>query len=392
MVSTVRIRLGAFMPALVASLLLLLSACYEAESDDVAFDDETCGVNIEKQREKLGVPGLSVAVVKDGRTACTAVAGMANIEENRPVRPETLFVWASVSKTVTAAAVMALVDDGALDLDHDINEYLSFAVRNPRCPNEPITTRQLLSHTSSIREDEYEGVYADHYVQGDSPVDLGTFLKDYLTPSGKFYSKKNFKKKCPGKAYDYSNIGAGLLGHLVEAIAGMPFERFTEERLFQPLGMTTAAWRLADLNLDTVAMPYKGKPSSGFKPAGHIGFPTYPDGLLRASPSELARFLTMFIQFGELDGMQVMSHQSVMAMRAEQFPEVVEGQGLIWYYESIGSRHGLLGHTGTDPGTSSMMYFDPEDGAGVLLVANGEWNWDRAETLAKKLFKQLRTS
>lgn len=387
LLSTARITHGALLPVL-ASVFLLFTACSDNESDEVALDDGPCGVNAEKQLEKLGVPGLSAAVVKDGKVACTTVAGMASIKDARPVTPETVFVWASVSKTVTAATVMQLVDDGAIGLDDDVDDHLPFPVRNPHCPDEPITVRQVMSHTSSIREDEYEGVYADHYVEGDSPIALGDFLRDYLTPEGRFYSRKNFKKKCPGKTYSYSNVGAGLLGYLVEEVAGIPFERFSKERLFQPLGMTDTAWRLAELDQDAIAMPYKGKPSKGFKPAGHIGFPTYPDGLLRTSPSNLARFLIMFANFGQIDGKRILSRQSVEASRQNHFPGATEGQGLIWYYDDIGSRQSLLGHTGSDPGTSSMMFFDPEDGAGVLLVANGSWNWDRANTVAKKLFKQ----
>ncbi|MGI9420746.1 MAG: serine hydrolase domain-containing protein [Geminicoccaceae bacterium] len=388
--SKARITRAALLPALASILILLISACSEGGDGEVALDDGPCGVNAEKQLEKLGVPGFSAAIVKGGKTVCTTVAGMANIEDDRPVTPETLFVWASVSKTVTAAAVMLLVDDGKIGLDDDVSDHLPFPVRNPHCPDEPITIRQVLSHTSSIREDEYEGVYADHYVQGDSPVALGDFLKDYLTPSGRFYSRKNFKKKCPGTTYAYSNIGAGLLGYLVKEVADMPFERFSEERLFEPLGMTETAWRLTELDLDHVAMPYSGSSPSNFKPAGHISFPTYPDGLLRTSPSQLARFLDMFIQFGEIDGQRILSRSSAEAMRKNHFPKATEGQGLIWYYDDIGSRKNLLGHTGSDPGTSSMMFFDPEDGAGVLLVANGGWNWDRAENVVKKLFKQSR--
>jgi CubicO group peptidase (beta-lactamase class C family) len=350
-----------------------------------------CGVNVDKQLERLGVPGLSAVVVKDGRIVCTLAAGLADIEEKRPVTPETLFVWASVSKTVTAAAVMKLVDDGKIDLDDDINDYLPFAVRHPSCPDDAITFTQLLTHTSSIREDEYDGVYADLYVQGDSPIELGAFLKDYLTPEGAYYSrKKNFGKKCPGKKYSYSNIGAGLLGHLVEVIADQPFEQYSQAHLFQPLGMGETSWRLAELDLGHVAVPYKGKPSKGFKRAGHFGFPTYPDGLLRTSPSSLARYLIMVMQFGEIDGKRILSSDAVQAMRDVPYPKIADGQGLGWYYDNVGSRKGVLGHTGSDPGTSSMMVFDPKDNAGVLLVANGSWNWDRADKVAKKLFKQAR--
>jgi CubicO group peptidase (beta-lactamase class C family) len=348
-----------------------------------------CTTDVRKELSRLGVPGLSAVIVKNGRVACTAVAGMANIEKNRPVEPETLFAWASVSKTVTAAAVMKLVDDGTIKLDDDINAYLPFPVRIPACPEKPITFLHLLTHTSSIVESEHKGVYAHLYVKGDSPIALGDFLKDYLVPSGAYYnSKKNFKKRCPGTDVSYSNVAVGLLGYLVEVIAGTPFEVFSRDHIFTPLGMKEAAWRLSELDPEHVAMPYSGDQSSGFKPAGHIGFPTFPDGLLRTSAPQLARFLLMFMQFGELDGTRILSRESAASMRHVYFPELNDKQGLIWHYTSFGSRKRVIGHDGSDPGTSSMMYFDPKDGAGVLLVANGSWKWKPAMALVEKLFKE----
>lgn len=352
-------------------------------------DDLTCGLDVEEQLENLGVPGLSAVVVKNGKIVCTATGGMANIEESRPVEPDTIFVWASVSKTVTAAAVMQLADNGAIALDDDINGYLPFSVRNPNCPDAPITFAQLLTHTSSIREDEDEGVYRDLYVEGDSPIVLGDFVKDYLAPGGVYYNaKNNFTEECPGETYSYSNVGAGLLGYLVEVVADQPFDHYSREKLFDPLGMTETDWRLSTLDLGKVAMPYSGDHASGFEPEGHFGFPTYPDGLLRTSPTQLARFMIMVLQFGELDGKRILSREAVAAMRDVPFPDVADGQGLLWYYDNVGSREGLLGHSGFDPGTSSIMYVVPEDDVGVIMVANGSWNWERAEDVIDKLFER----
>jgi CubicO group peptidase (beta-lactamase class C family) len=378
---------------LVAWIAMLVLMLFLVRTELNAADDSpsvpTCATNISKELHRLGVPGLSAVIVKNGRVACTAVAGMANIEENRPIEPETVFVWASVSKTVTAAAVMKLVDDGAFKLDDDINAYLPFPVRIPACPKKPVTILQLLTHTSSIIEDEHKGVYPDLYVKGDSPLTLGGFLKDYLVPSGAYYDKKkNFKNSCPGTVAAYSNVGVGLLGYLVEVVADTPFEKFCRDQIFTPLGMNETAWKLSELDLKHVAIPYSGNQSSGFKPLGHFGFPTFPDGLLRTSAPQLARFMLMFMQFGELGATRILSQESVIKMRRVYFPDLDDEQGLIWYYDSFGSRKCVIGHDGEDPGTSSMIYFDPKDGAGVLLVANGSWKWGRAKALLKRLFKE----
>ena len=98
------------------------------------------------------VPGLAAAVVKDGNIIWTGAYGWANIENKTPVTNETLFQVASVSKPVTAFAIMQLVEQGLLTLDADINEVLPFPVRNPRHPKVPITLKHLLTHTSGIRD------------------------------------------------------------------------------------------------------------------------------------------------------------------------------------------------------------------------------------------------
>ncbi len=334
------------------------------------------------------MPGLSAGIVKKGKLICTAVAGMANIAEPRPVTPNTLFAWASVSKTVTAVTLMTLFDEGKFALDDDINPKLPFKVRVPSCTKTAITFRHLLTHTSSITEDDETGAYADSYVQGDSPIALGTFLRDYLVSDGKHYdARDNFERACPGTIASYSNVGAGLIGYLAEVIANKPFDELAKERVFEPLGMNEASFRLKDLDVTHVAMPYETS-GAAFTPVGHFGFPTYPDGLLRASVPELARFLAMFMELGELDGVRVLAKTTAEEMRRIQLPNVDDAQALIWYTESFPGRKRVLGHDGGDPGVSSNMYFDPEDGSGVLLVANGEWAETAANELMGKLFAE----
>jgi hypothetical protein len=141
-------------------------------------------------------------------------------------------------------------------------------------------------------------------------------------------------------------------------------------------------------------MPYDGHTSGTFTPHGHNGFPTYPDGLLRTSVPQQARFLAMFSSFGKYDHGQLLASATVTDMRRVQ-PLLVDDnlQGLIWYYDSYGFHTHLLGHDGDDPGTSSLMFFDPTDNAGALLVANGLWVNDNddspaADALLAKLFDE----
>ena len=359
--------------------------------DGGGADDEppvpACATDLVAELDRLKVPGVSAGIIAGGRLVCTAVAGQADIEAGRAVVPDTVFAWASVSKTVTATAAMMLAEEGAIDLDADIDDYLTFAVDNPNCPAEPITVRQLLTHTSSIRDNGV--IYDRSYVIGDSPIALGDFVRGYLVPGGDYYDADgNFKADCPGEVNVYSNIAVGLLGHVVEEVSGTPFEELCRQRIFAPLEMDQTSFRLADLDVAGVAMPYDGRDT--FRPHGHNGFPTIPDGLLRTSVPHLARFLAMFAELGVYRGQRLLSEATATEMRRVQIPDLDDTQALIWYYDDYGDRSGLLGHDGDDPGTASLMFFDPSTGDGALLVANGIWVQAEANALLGALFAEAK--
>jgi len=132
------------------------------------------------------IPGVAACVVKDGRIIWTGAYGHAIIEQDVPVADTTLFMLASISKTFTGAALLQLWEAGLFELDDDINDYLPFAVFNPNHPESVITFRELLTHTSSIK-DNWE-VMLSVYAWGDSPIPLGDYVEGYLTPGGEYYS------------------------------------------------------------------------------------------------------------------------------------------------------------------------------------------------------------
>lgn len=355
---------------------------------DLGPQAPSCAIDLQPQLSALAVPGLTAALVKDGRVVCTAVAGQADIETQRPVEPKTVFAWASVSKTVTAVAALILHEQGEFALDDPVEAHLPFPVRNPECPGGSITFRQLLTHASSIIDNA--AVYEPLYTVGESPVALRDFVEGYFTPGGAYYdAEENFDYECPGEYYDYSNVAVALLGYLVEHISGMPFDQFCRAQIFDPLGMTEASFHLAPLDLDNIAMPYD-RNAGAFTAHGHVGLPTVPDGALRTSAPSLARFLAMVSQGGILDGRRILSAATVSLMLQPQIPALEASQGLIWYTESFGVHQGLRGHNGSDPGTSSLMFFNPADSSGALLAGNAEW-FDASEAAANQLFEALLT-
>ncbi len=355
-------------PSLVVlAALVLSSGGFAGELTATRRTDEApipaCRTELASRLKALNVPGLAVGTVKNGRLVCASGAGLANVEQKKPVSRDTVFAWASVSKTATAIAAMILYDRGKFRLDDDIDKFLAFQVRNPNCPAKPITFRQLLTHSSSIVDNE--NIYDASYTKGDSPVALGDFVRGYVTPESDYYDRNNFAGECPGEVSHYSNVGVGLLAYLVERISGTPFDKFSKEQLFSPLGMKDASFRLADLDLNNVAMPHRGQ-----VPLGHVGFPTYPDGLLRASVPSMARLLIMMANGGRYGDRRILKESSVKEMLRIQDSKLDRNQGLIWYREY----KNLYGHNGSDPGTASLMFYDPKNTDGVLIVANGDWS------------------
>src|SRR5262249_28089425 len=230
----------------------------------------------------------------------------------------------------------------------------------------------------------------------DSPLALLDFVKGYLTPGGaNYHATANFHGGCPGTYSSYSNMGVTLLGALVQTISGETFEAYTKENVFAPLGMNETAWRLADLDPNHIAMPYDAS-SAGFAPFGQYGEADFPDGMMRTSVTQLSRFLLMNIALGQFDGHAVLAQSSVEEMRRPQVPSLDPTQGLIWFSYSFGpASQNVLGHDGSDDGAASNMFFDPATGAGVILVANGDWNDDNddspaADALMDKLFAEAR--
>jgi len=349
---------------------------------------------IRSKLREAGVPSMSFSVVKDDQVVWAGGYGWANIEDEIAADANTVYMLASVSKTMTCAGVMRLVQDGLLDLDADVNDYLPYSVRVPAAPDRKITLRQLLTHTSAIR-DRYSvwgTLYSDPslYFHGDSPIGLREFEQSYLEVGGSEYQASNFFDRPPGAAYAYCNIAVALAGAIAEEVSGVDFDQWCKQEIMGPLGMTNSGFRLADISTPNLAMPYKIlRPGGGFEPYFQYGYPDYPDGALRTSAEHLARWLGAFIQFGEFQGVRVLDEATVRETRRNQLAGITSWrQGLIWYCIRSGAAL-RMGHTGGDYGVSTRMFFQPRSGVGVVSLTNasiGGSKWKAFRDVEHRLF------
>jgi CubicO group peptidase (beta-lactamase class C family) len=317
------------------------------------------------------LPGVSAAVVRGNEVVWARGYGSANLWRGEAVRPNTLFMLASISKTVIATAVMQAVERSLFGLDDDVNDILPFTVRTPEHPGRAITVRHLLTHTSAIRD--RWSVWDDLYAEGDSTIPLGAFLEGYLVPGGEDFRLTNFYDTKPGLRYRYSNVGSALAAFLVEAASGNGFDAWCEANIFEPLGMDRAGWHLADVPAADVAMPYRwSEDDHHYRAIGQYGYPDYPDGALRTTAPQIARHLGMMMNGGTWNGARVLERETVREILRSQNPDTVEGQGLIWYRTHSGGRR-LIGHDGGDRGVATVAFYDRDEDVGVVVLANGNW-------------------
>jgi CubicO group peptidase (beta-lactamase class C family) len=336
---------------------------------------------------KSNLVGLQAGVIEHGAAAWSGAYGFADAQDSAAMTPDTVINIASVSKTVTAAAVMRLVERHLLGLDDDVNSHLPFAVHNPYYDTYPITVRSLLAHTSSINDSPE---YARSYVCGTPRASLADWLKDYLVPGGAIYSKQNFHPWPAGEKFAYSNVAFGVLGCVVETVSGRAFSDFCDAEIFQPLGMARTSVGPAKVS-DNLAVDYTllAKVGAGervlpdtrrgpfeLKGATYLAnctynFPTASDGLVRTSVRDFAQFVCAILGTKEL-----LQRSTRDTMFSEQFPRAEHPsarpviQGLAWYAVRAPDGSLVWLHTGTDPGVATVAMLHRPTRSAVVMFAN----------------------
>ncbi len=318
-------------------------------------------INSEMSANKIN--GLAGFIIKNNQVVWKKGFGKANLAENKNVDTETVFMLASVSKTVTGVILMTLFDQGKFKLDEDINKYLPFKVTNPRFPNDIITIRMILTHTSSIQDNSYNAIGDNitYRFGADHPESLATFMKDCLNPDGKYYDAANlFTDKKPGTTTKYSNLSSALCGYLAEVIAGESFHSYSRKVLYTPLGLKNSAWAMRDVNLSNSAIPYQDDNT----PIGHYSFVDYPNGGFRTNVEDFSKYLLMVMNGGSLGGVKILER----ATMAEVLKSQNLGSGEFGLKFTVSSNE--TGHSGLERGVTAEMYFNPQTGVGVFVTFN----------------------
>lgn len=389
---------------------LLLQSCQENSNKYASLERE-----IDSLFAQGDLVGFAAGIIEEDKMVWSMTRGMADLKQEVPVNTNTLFVLASLSKTVTGAVLMSLYDKGKFALDDDINLYLPFQVRNPKYPDIPITFRMLLAHTSSLYDNS--AYISSLYACGDqTQISFKEYLVNCYTPLGSKYDSLNFADFKPGESWEYCNSGYVFIAYLVECISKKPFPEYCSENIFIPLEMNESGWLLRDLNSEKIALNYISEAEAnqtpdhpsidketidGKRAVCHYSWPGYSDGCLRTSIPQFANLMIMLMNNGKFKDNQILKPETVQLMLT---PQNVNGMGssprykrldmgLTWWLRETETEY-LFSHGGGGSGISTFAFFDHNKRYGAVFFITGDWHdkgYDRSFLdLFRKHFKNVK--
>ena len=333
---------------------------------------------IDSLRSDAGIPGLAAGIVEGENLTYEGYFGVTSLTNGTSVDRETRFTAGPVSAMVTTMAVLQLANEGKVDLDAHINEYLDWDVLHPVYPQATISLRMLLSHVSSIKDDSV--LLASFVTAGDPTPNFEIFLRNYLEKSGSLYVPTRFDSDRPGKVYRYSSVAIALAAHVVESVEGIPFSVWCETNLFAGLGFASDGWFLDNLGGVNVAVPHR-KIGSAVVPQLLYSYPMYPAGLLRTNLRATSRMWRALMQKGAFGDQRFYGEAENQMLTKVQYPYTNAQQALGWKRDTLGVTPVWVSG-GEDLGFTSFSYFDPAKNAGVILFANAAGFSDDLELLA----------
>lgn len=349
--------------ALLCLGLPLLRASGQAQAGPIADLDPVELTNfmdglIAAQLPAVHAPGATIAVVQNGKLIFAKGYGLANSEKQTPVVADTtLFRPGSISKLFVWTAVMQLVEAGKLDLNADVNSYLT-AFQIPATFPQPITLAHLMAHTAGF-EEQGLGVFA---ANGESMKPLAAYLSTRIP----------LRVRPPGELSAYSNYGAALAGYIVSQVAGMPFEEYMQEKLLNPLQMSHSSFRQplpANLAAD-MATGYLY--ANGSYDAGDFEFvQAAPAGALSATASDLANFMIAHLQNGRFGTEHILQEATARQMHSQLFSHNPKVGGFAYGFMemTLNGQH-LLMHGGDTVYFHSLMALLPAQNIGLFVSYN----------------------
>lgn len=312
------------------------------------------------------IAGVVISVVKDGRPFFAKGYGFADVEKRVPVSPDaTLFRPGSISKLFNWTSIMQQVEQGKLDLDRDVNDYLDFRI--PPAFGKPITLRNIMTHTPGFEETVQELFVAN----AAQLTPLDQYVKNHL-PTRIFP---------PGTTPAYSNYATALSGYILQRVSGEAFNDYIDHHIFQPLAMTHCTTRQP--------LPEALKPmmSNGYTVASEPAKPfefveAVPAGSSSVTAADMQHFMIMHLQDGQYNGAQILRPETARLMHSRQFANLPDMNAMaLGFYEETRNGHRIIGHAGDTQYFHSDLHLIPDANIGFFISYNSA---GKGETRARE--------
>ena len=321
------------------------------QSDLAAFLDGMMPLQLARE----DIAGAVISVVKNGKPFFAKGYGFSNVEKRTPVSADaTLFRPGSISKLFNWTSIMQQVEQGKLDLDHDVNDYLDFKI--PPAFGKPITLRNIMTHTPGFEETVQELFVAN--ASDLKPLDA--YLKEHL-PARIFP---------PGTTPAYSNYATALAGYILQRVSGESFDDYIDHHIFQPLQMSRCTTRqpLPDALKPLMSNGY----DVGSEPAKPFEFvEAAPAGSSSVTAADMQHFMIAHLQAGQYEGAQILRPETARLMHSRQLTILSDMNGMaLGFYEETRNGHRIIGHAGDTQYFHSDLHLIPDAGVGFFISYN----------------------
>lgn len=354
-------------------ILVCTVSCEQKISPEQISNIESTKKELSKEITRLlvetGMPSISIALIKNDSIIWAEAFGFSNVATQTTATKETVYSTGSIGKTVTATAIMQLVEKGEIELDKPINKYLEKPIKEFSEQGKSVTIRHLLCHLSGFPTSAEEIPLWDRKL----PRTLEQIVND-MKPNA-----------LPETKVQYCNDCFSLLGLLIEKVTGVSYTEYIVENVLKPLeieniGMSVPTPKM----IEKLSMPYRLVYNKSM-PTNPVRIAQYPAGDMYLTPSDMSKFIIAHLNEGNFKGKSLLGNKEVLQMHTSQYNKDF-GLGFMVLKRNDKK---YIWHNGGLTGYSTVFEADLENKTGVYLASNSSWTQGQLEALARKAIDLL---
>ena len=312
------------------------------------------------------IPSMTIALISGDKVIWTGAYGESNLWARTPATPNTVYLIGSTFKAMSTIALLQQMEKGKFKLDDPVSKYIDFSIPGDD-PNNPVTFRHILTHTSGLDGD----FGAIPVWSNDAPKTLDDFVRTVLKV-----------KQPPGTKVEYSNAAFAFVGYLVEKFSGVPYRKYIKENIWDPLEMTSTAFDPTPEMDERLAVPYVvDKTTGNQKPALRIKAAVWPAGITYGTVLDQANWLILNLNNGVFKGKRIISESTMEQMFTLQYDKFkggiegiwgneTSGFGLTWWVQVRNGEH-YFAHSGSVSGYTAFLLGNRDRKLGFAIMTNG---------------------